>query len=135
MFVAKIQSKEKYPNGIKVNVLFTDGVESFTESCTPSDNEGFKYWVKSRLDTFNAVPVIDSLYNDGDVVLLNEAAVEVVLTPEEIAANEWLAKYRRWVRIKTTLVDTNILTLTHPRLQSMLTELKSGLLPEYINLI
>jgi len=84
MYIAKVQSKEVYPNGLKVNVLFTDGKDSFIESCVPQDADGLKYFVKSKLDQLNSGPDIMAKYEvkcnncdwegyEEDLSLLNES--------------------------------------------------------------
>lgn len=137
MYTATIQSKEKHINGIKINVTFTDDVtkESFVESCIPSDLDGFKFWVKSRLDQLNAAPMLDNLFQKDDVIEVHEQPTEVVLTPEEVAANVWIAKYRRYVRIKHELIDTGIILATQPKVAALLTDIKNTIKPEYIDLI
>lgn len=111
MYTAKINRKDYVDGVVRVFVDFTNGTDTYTESCIPQDENGFKYWVKSRLTAFNTAPVIETNYTDGSTVDVSEpVVVPPTLTQAEIDRNEWFKDYEKWVKIKSTLIDTGILT-------------------------
>jgi len=136
MYIAKKKNTEINEGIPKVYVDFTNGTNTFTEWCVPSDDVGLRFWVKSRLAVYNATPVINTTYADGAVIDVSDPVVTPPeLTPAEIARNTWLTKYRTWVKIKTTVVDTGIVPITNTKIANMLADLKATLLPEYIDYI
>lgn len=60
---------------------------------------------------------------------------EPVLTQAEKDRAAWLYKHAKWVRIKTTLIDTGIIPATNPKAQAMIDDLKTTLKAEYIDFI
>jgi hypothetical protein len=136
MYTAKINRKEDRGGAVEIFVDFTDGVKTYTDSCIPQDAEGFKYWVKSRLSTYNTAPVLTAELIDGaDVDVSDPEVVPPVLTQAEIDRNTWLGKYFQWVRIKQTVVDTGIVPLSNTKIAALLQNLKDTLKPEYIDYI
>lgn len=136
MFTAKINRKEESNGIIKVFVDFTDGVQNFTESCIPQNRSGLDFWVKSRLETYNSSQQIKSELVDGaEIDVSDPVIVPPVLTQAEIDRSTWLEKYYKWVRIKTTVVDTGIVPISNTKIASMLQNLKDTLKAEYIDYI
>lgn len=136
MYTAKVLNKEFVNGALKVTVEFTDGTTTVTESCIPQDFNGFKFWVKSRLATFNGGKEVDATFNIDDVVDVTDP----IITPEpptqaELDQQEWLSDYDKWVKVKTTLIDTNVLTGNEPQVQTLLNKVKTNLKPEYLNLL
>ena len=119
-----------------MTVDFTNGTDTFTETCVPQNKEGFTFWVKSRLEAFNSSETLQTEYKVDDVVDVSDTVVTPpVLTQEEIDRNTWLEKYAKWVRIKTTVVDTGIVPISNTKIASMLQNLKDTLKAEYIDYI
>lgn len=136
MYTAKINRKEDRGGVLEIFVDFTDGVKTYTDSCKPQDADGFKYWVKSRLATYNSSLALDAELNPDDEVDVSDTVVTPpVLTQEEIDRNTWLEKYAKWVRIKTTVVDTGIVPVSNAKVAAMLADLKTTLKAEYIDYI
>ena len=136
MYIAKINRKEDREGIIEVFVDFTDGVNTYTDSCIPQDADGLKYWIKSRLATYNSSLQLQSeLVPGADVDVSDPVVTPPTLTQAEIDRDAWLAKYYKWLRIKTTVIDTEILPITNPTIAAMLTDLKATLRPEYIDYI
>lgn len=136
MYTAKIVNKDYVGGALQISVEFTDGVKTITEHCTPSDEGGFKHWVKSRLATFNYAKQADATVAVNDVIdVTDPAPVIPVQTAEETARDKWLKKYNKWVKIKTTLIDTGILTGDEANLVTLKGKVQSDYLPEYLDLI
>lgn len=136
MWTATIKNKEFINGALKITVDYSDGITNVTETCIPQDEDGFKFWVKSRLATFNGGQVIDNQYATNSIVDVNEpVVVPPVLTQAEIDANNWLDDYRRWVKIKTTLIDTGIITGNETQIATFKAKVQSTFKPTYINLI
>lgn len=136
MYTAKVLRKEEDNGVVKVFVTFTDGVNTQTEWCIPQDRAGFDFWVKSRLAVFNTGQELQTELVDGaDIDVSDTVVTPPVLTQAEIDRNAWLEKYAKWIRIKTTVVDTEIVPISNAKLQTLLTDLKATLKPEYIDYI
>ena len=134
MYTAKIENKS-LDNGIyRVVVSFTDGVTVINDSCSPSDEFGLKFWIKSRLTQLNSAPVIDATFPNGQVVDVSDpVVVPIVQTPEEIAADKWMKQYTKWVKIKTTLIDTGILTGNETKVGALKAKVQADYLPAYLD--
>lgn len=136
MYTAKIINKEQVNGALKVTVEFSDGTTTVTESCIPQDFDGLKFWVKSRLATFNSGKEIDSTFNINDPIDVSDPVVTPPTpTQAEIARDEWLANYRKWVKVKTTLIDTGVLTGNETPVQNLKNKVTTNLKPEYLNLL
>jgi hypothetical protein len=136
MYTAKINRKDIVPQGIRVFVDFTDGATTLSESCIPQNEDGLKFWVKSRLETLNSIEPISTTYADGvEVDVSDKPQVEVVLTPEQIAEAKWLKQYTKWVKIKTTLIDTGILTGDETKVAALKAKVQEDYLPVYLDII
>lgn len=135
MYTAKIKSKEFINGALKVTVDYSDGVTTVTESCIPQDFDGLKFWVKSRLATFNGGKEIDTVYATDDVIDPTPVVETPTLTAEERARNAWLQKYAKWLKVKTTLIDTGVLTGNETKAVALLNKVKTDFLPEYIDSI
>lgn len=132
MFTHKIISKE-FENGVLVlGVEFTDGVKVITEGVKPQDETGFKYWLKSRLASLNSLNDLEQVTVNTSVDLSDPVDTR---SQVEIDRDNWLVKYRLWVRVKNTLIDTGIITAANPKATALLNEVKAGLKAEYIDFI
>lgn len=131
MYTAKIFDKSFTGGVLRVQVEFTNGTESFVESCIPQDEDGLKYWVKGRLSQLNFFGEVDTKFPTGAAVDVSTPS-ETTLTAEEDA---WLKNYFKWVRIKTTLIDTGILTGSETKVVALKTKVQNDFLPAYLDLI
>lgn len=136
MYTAKIKSKEFINGALKVTVDYSNGVTTVTESCIPQDFDGLKFWVKSRLDTFNGGQEIDSTFNVDDPIDPTDPVVKPPApTAGEIARNTWLADYRKWIKVKTTLIDTGIFTGNEAPAVALKNKVTNNFLADYLNYI
>ena|SRR3990167_9064114 len=136
MYTAKINRKEDRGGIMEVFVDFTDGVKTYTDSCKPQDADGFRYWVKSRLDSYNSSVLLQDKFIEGETFDVSEpTTLPPILTQEETDRNNWLEKYSKWIRIKATLIDTGIITASNPKATAMLSDLKTTFKAEYIDFI
>lgn len=136
MFTAKVKSKSLEFGVLTVYVEFTDGKDTVVEWCKPQDEDGLKYWVKSRLEQMNASVRINDALQPNDVIeVVEEKAPVVVEDPAVTARNEWLSHYRLWTRVKATLIDTGVITASNPKAAALLAKVKTDLKPEYIDFI
>jgi hypothetical protein len=136
MYTATITNKEFINGALRVTVEFSDGVTTVTESCIPQDYDGLKFWVKSRLATFNSAKEIDTdLAINDPVDVADPTPVVPVLTQDEIDQNDWLQDYKRWVKVKTTLIDTGVLTGNETQVQALRTRVQTNFKATYINFI
>ena len=136
MYTATIKNKEFVNGALRVTVDFSDGVTTVTESCIPQDFNGLKFWVKSRLATFNGGQEIDTTFNVNDPIDPTDPVVTPPTpTAQEIARNEWLQNYRKWVKVKSTLIDTGVLTGNEAQLVTLKNKVTNDLLPAYLDFI
>lgn len=136
MYTAKINRKDYVAGVLRVFVDFTNGTDTYTESCIPQDENGLKFWVKSRLATYNAGAVIDTGYVDGSTIDVSDPVVTPPTpTQEEIGRDTWIRNYRKWVKVKETLVDTGVLTGSEPQLVTLKNKVTNDLLPAYLDYI
>lgn len=136
MYTAKIANKEMINGVVKVYVDFTDGVKTVQETCIPQDEDGFKFWVKSRLATFNSAETINATYAKDSVIDVSDTVVTPPQpTAQEIARAEWFANYTKWLKVKSTLIDTGVLTGNETKAITLLNKVKADFLPAYLDYI
>jgi len=102
MYTAKIKGKTPENGLVLVEVEFTDGVTTVTESIKPASYENLKDMVRSRLNALNSATEIDAHPVD-EVIATTE-----VKTQAETDRDAWLADYRMWVKVKTQLMDLTL---------------------------
>ena len=134
MYTAKIVNKETVPQGLKITVDFSDGTNTITEWSIPQDEDGFKYWVKSRLESLNSIITLNTGYAVNSTVDVSDP-VPPALTQAQIDEKTWFTDYARWIRIKTTLVDTGVVDINNAKVQALLSKVKTNLKPEYVDKI
>lgn len=134
MYTAKIHDKSFDAGVLRVQVEFTDGTTSLFESCIPQDEGGLKYWIKGRLDQLNFASTSDVKYAVGSTVDLSETPV-VQKTQAEINRDNWVLLYQRWLRVKTGLIDTGILTGNEAKVVALKAKVQSDFLPAYVDII
>lgn len=136
MYTAKVIRKDLVPQGTRVFVDFTDGAATLSETCIPQNVVGLKYWIRSRLETLNSAPAIDVAFPDGTTADVEEAAVtSPTLTQAEIDANTWLTNYSKWIKVKSTLIDTGVLTGNETQVVALKTKVQTTFKPAYLNLV
>lgn len=133
MYTAKVIEKVLQGAAMRFIVEFSNGETSVQESVIPQDEEGFKFWVKSRLAVFNAGETLALTYTEGSVIDVTEPEKpEKILTQAEIDHTQWLNDYNKWVKIKTTLIDTGILTGNETQVAALKTKVQNNFKPAYI---
>ena len=136
MFTQKFNRKENTEQGVRYYFDFSNGAKTYTDACVRQDLNGLKFWIKGQLAKYNTEELLDTELVQGVAVDVSDTVVTPpVLTQEEIARNAWLEKYSKWVRIKTTMIDTGVLTGNETQVQNFLSDVKAGFKPAYINFI
>ena len=136
MYTQKFNRKENTEQGVRYFFDFTNGTKTYTDACVPQDLNGLKFWIKGQLAKYNTEELLDTELVQGVAVDVSDTVVTPpVLTQAEIARNAWLEKYSKWVRIKTTMIDTGVLTGNETQVQNFLSDVKAGFKPAYINFI
>jgi len=133
MYTAKITNKEFVKGALKVTVLFSDGVTNVEESCIPQDLNGLKFWVKSRLDTFNGGIQINTDYDIDSPIEPDVEPEPPAPTAEDIARIQWFKEYNKWLKIKETLINTGVLTGSEPQAVALLNKVKNDFKVAYLN--
>ena len=133
MFTAKLVDKQPEGAAIKFFVEFTDGETTVVETVIPQDEDGFNYWLKSRLDTFNkSKELAAKLEVDAAVEFVEKAAPAESLTDDEKAKRDWFDKVNRLHRIKSYLVDMGITTMEDPEVVALVKDINDTKKPEYM---
>ncbi len=128
MYTAKLITRDMDQGRYKWTVEFTDGSKTWTEFFYDGKYEqvrnrvAYKLKELNEVDTFTEGQTIDPIVN-----------TPVIQTPEEIARDKWLQIYTKWVRIKTTLIDTGILTGNETKLTQLKAKVQSDFIPAYID--
>jgi hypothetical protein len=128
-YTAKIISKT-IDNGVPVvTVEFTNGVTVVQESVKPQDLTGFKYWVKSRLATFNA----DIAYQIGeDVDVTDPVVTPPTPTQAELDEASWRGRLAKMKWVQENLIDTGVLTGSETQVVNLRNGLKTDFKASYI---
>lgn len=100
MWTAKINKKEESSGLQRVYVDFTNGEKTVTEWCIPSDEAGFKHWVKSRISAFETASAMEALIDGQEIDLTETTSEPSELTQEEIDRNTWLEKWNEYKAAK-----------------------------------
>lgn len=128
MYTAKLKNRLIEGGRIRWVVEFTNGSDTFSESFKVSKYADLQRQVTSRLVDLNFV---DTFTIDGVIDVV--ATPSVVQTPEQVAEEKWLKQYYKWLKIKTTLIDTGILTGNETKVASLKAKVQSDYLPAYID--
>lgn len=134
MYTAKIINKLEKQQGLELTVEFSNGTDTRTETVIPQDKAGFKHWVSARLTSLNTLEELKAEDNLNQEVVLEDPVVDT-RTAAEIARDEWLVKYYKWVQIKKNLIDTGVLTGDETAVTNYLADVKAGFKPAYINFL
>ena len=130
MYTAQLTEKKLVDGKIVATVSYSDGADTLVETISFVDVETFKRAVKAKVDTLNATSSTISTLPIGSI---DTTPATPVLTQAEIDEKTWMSQYSKWVRIKTTLIDTGILTGNEAPLVSLLNQVKSGFKASYVN--
>jgi hypothetical protein len=133
MWTATIKEKGTSPQGTYVDVNFSDGTTTVTERCIPQDLNGFKYWVKGRLATFNCKDDINATYNIDDKVDVTDTEKQG-LSQDEIELGLWRAKFVRLQSVQK-LIDLGIVANDNPKVVALRNDLKDTIKADYIDRI
>jgi len=128
MYTAKLINRVKENGVVRWIVEFSNGTDTFTDSFKVNKYVDLRKQVTNRLNDLNFV---DTFTLDAPIDLLVDTPV--VQTPEQIAEDKWLKQYYKWVKIKTTLIDTGILTGNETKIADLKAKVQSDYLPAYIN--
>lgn len=136
MYIATIKNKGLVDGRLRVQVEFSNGANTpILDFCDPSDENGLKYWVRGRLSQLNFSTEVDSKYPDGTEIKTSDQVVNPTPTEEEIARAEWFKNYMKWTKIKTTLIDTGVLTGNETKLATLKAKVQSDFIPAYLDII
>lgn len=125
---------------VSVTVTYTNGTNrgarTFTETINASSPALIKQTVINRLAQLHAAT--DAL------TTLQAGPVDTTVTPPpdppqptqaELDRAAWLKNYYLWIKVKTTLIDTGILTGSETAIAALKTSVQTGFKAAYINYI
>lgn len=128
MYTAKLINRVKENGVVRWIVEFSNGTDTFTDSFKVNKYVDLRKQVTNRLNDLNFV---DTFTLDAPIDLLVDTPV--VQTPEQIAEDKWVRQYYKWLKIKTTLIDTGILTGNETKIANLKAKVQSDYLPAYID--
>ena len=131
MWTAKLIEKDLVNGVIKVTVLFTNGNDQVTETCIPQDKNGFLFWVKSRLATFNSSESINTEYSVNSTIDVTEPAPEAP-TATQLTQQAWFSNYMKLQGVQK-LIDLGVLKGNETSVVNLRNKVKTGFLPAYID--
>lgn len=133
MYTAKFISKTENQGQIIVTVEFSNGTNSFKETVTPQDAKALKWWVRDRLNHFNAASEIDTTYSTGQVIDVSEEPAPAP-TAAELAKEAWFVDFMKMQDIQK-LIDMGVFAGNETKIVNLRNSLKTNFKPEYLNLI
>ena len=127
-------------NGVKTIVItYTDGVDTATEKYDAqahTTEEWIGQRAKGKLDWLNSRDtVFAALPSTPTVPPVPQTPVVVPPTQDELDFRAWIADYHKWIKVKTTLIDTGILTGNEVKVVELKTRVQSTFKPVYLNSI
>lgn len=130
MYTAQLTDKKLVDGKIVATVSYTNGTDTLVETISFIDVETFKRAVKSKIDALNATATAVTNLSLGTI---DTTPTQPTLTQAQIDEQAWMNQYAKWVRIKTTLIDTGILTGSETALVNLLNQVKTGFKASYVN--
>ena len=130
MYTATLTDKKIVDGKIVATVSYTNGADTLVETISFIDVETFKRAGKSKIDALNATATAVTNLSLGTI---DTTPTQPTLTQAQIDEQAWMNQYAKWVRIKTTLIDTGILTGSETALVNLLNQVKTGFKASYVN--
>ena len=130
MYTATLTDKKIVDGKIVATVSYTNGADTLVETISFVDVETFKRAVKSKVDALNTTA---TAVNNLSLGTIDTTPTQPTLTQAQIDEQAWMNQYAKWVRIKTTLIDTGILTGSETALVNLLNQVKTGFKASYVN--
>lgn len=130
MYTATLTDKKIVDGKIVATVSYTNGADTLVETISFIDVETFKRAVKSKVDALNTTA---TAVNNLSLGAIDTTPTPPTLTQAQIDEQTWMNQYTKWVRIKTTLIDTGILTGNETALVNLLNQVKTGFKAAYVN--
>jgi len=132
MFTAEILDKAFVNGVIEAQIKFTDGTDVVTDTFKVPTIANLKEVVSRRLVAMDAAKADEGKLATGS---FDATVTPVSPTAKEVAEKEWLANYYKWLRVKTTLIDTGILDGTETKVVALQNKVKTDFLPAYLDSI
>jgi len=132
MYTATITKKDVVPQGVQLEVTFSNGTDTLVETIVPQDKRGFNHWVDSRiksLDTLDEMKAEDNVNKVVDTSTPVETETQAV-----IDEREWFKNYTTLQEVQK-LIDLEVLTGTEPKVVALRAKVKADFKPAYLNLI
>jgi hypothetical protein len=130
MYTATIKNKTIADGLISVEVEFTDGTTTVAETVKPASFDNLKSWVSNRLSALDSAKEIDATHTIGETIVTTNTP-----TQAELDREAWLKDYYRWIKVKTTLIDTQILIGNEAAVVALQTKVKNGFKAGYLDFI
>jgi hypothetical protein len=130
MYTATILKKEFIDGKVFVSVSYPNGTDTLVETISATDLEVLKSNIRARVDSLNKANALSDTLTTGSIDLTPPADT---ITPAETEKQAWFNQYSKWVKIKTTLIDTGILTGNETQLVNLKSQVQNGFKASYIN--
>jgi hypothetical protein len=116
---------------LDVQVRFVSGEKEALKSFQARTLTDLKAMVRRYAEELAEKEALETSLLVGEIDTTPNAVVP--LTQAEIDFQAWLEKYRRWVQVKTTLIDTGVIASNNAKAVALLNEVKAGLKVEYVD--
>jgi len=133
MWTANLDSITKTGGDASIKVTYTNGNSNVTETYTFATPTMLKATVANKINELNAVDNFISTTSTGPIdTTLPAPTPDPVPTQAELDRQQFLKDYQNWVKVKTTLIDTGILTGSEAAVVALKTKVQNTFKPAYL---
>lgn len=128
MFIPTITGSSQTKELFNVNVDFSNGTDTFSDTFKAQTQQELKQIIKNRVDTLNKIETLKPIIANGVVDIS-----DTPLTQPQIDERDWFLLYNKWIVVKTKLIDTGILTGNETQIVSLKSQVQNGFKAAYLN--
>jgi hypothetical protein len=136
MWTYNIDSHTFTKGVLTVVVTFTNPLQTDAVTVTfyPANDQSLKNAITQKLTELDALDVYAATIPTGQIDLTPVVVVSPVQTQAEKDQAQWFTDYQRWVKVKTTLIDTGIFNGTETPLATLKSKVQTNFKPTYFTL-
>ena len=137
-FKGQITKKTELPDGrLELEVTFTDGIDTKTETIIPQDKNGLEYWVTQVAESLTTAKLLKT--EDNLNVVIEKTVAPDTRTEEQKAQAIWLEAYYRLERLETLATKAFLtgtrMTALNKKIADTKTFLDANIKVEYLDVI
>lgn len=133
MWVPTIDYVKKEKGQVVIRIKYTNGEESFTEDIITrfANSTWLQQQVRERVKALTASYAFADGLSPNDTVDVSDASSPA---PAQVEQEAWLTDFGRLQRAQK-LVDLGVIQASNAKFQALLNKVKTGIKPEYIDII